>query len=84
MCLVKYIDRLKRIDTLIFMKATGNPEEFAEKLGIKRSTLYQSLQEMRDMGVDIRYSCTRQSYYYADERRIRITVETESDILDPV
>jgi len=51
------------------MKATGTPEEFAEKLGIKRSTLYQSLQEMRDMGVDIRYSCTRQSYYYADERR---------------
>jgi predicted transcriptional regulator len=66
------------------MKATGTPEEFAEKLGIKRSTLYQSLQEMRDMGVDIRYSCTRQSYYYADERRIRITVEAESDILGPV
>jgi len=84
MCLVKYIDRIKRIDALIFMKATGNPEEFAEKLGIKRSTLYQSLQEMRDMGVDIRYSCTRQSYYYADERRIRITVEAESDILGPV
>jgi predicted transcriptional regulator len=84
MCLVKYIYRLKRIDALIFMKATGTPEEFAEKLGIKRSTLYQSLQEMRDMGVDIRYSCTRQSYYYADERRIRITVEAESDILGPV
>jgi len=66
------------------MKATGTPEEFAEKLGIKKSTLYQSLQEMRDMGVDIRYSCTRQSYYYADERRIRITVEAESDILGPV
>ena len=82
MSLAKYIERIKRIDALIFMKATGTPEEFAEKLGIKKSTLYQSLQEMRYMGVDIRYSCSRQSYYYADEHRIRISVETESDILD--
>jgi len=41
MCLVKYIYRLKRIDALIFMKATGTPEEFAEKLGIKRSNLFR-------------------------------------------
>lgn len=58
------------------MKATGTPEEFAEKLGLHRSTLFQSLQEMREMGADIRYSCVRQSYYYADNRRIRIRIET--------
>lgn len=75
MCLIKYIERLQRIDKLIVMKATGTPEEFAEKLGIKRSTLFQSLQEMRDMGVDIRYSCSRQSYYYGDDRRFKITIE---------
>jgi hypothetical protein len=27
------------------------------------------------MGVDIKYSCFRQSYYYADNRRIRIKLE---------
>jgi predicted DNA-binding transcriptional regulator YafY len=75
MCLIKYIERLQRIDKLIVMKATGTPEEFAEKLGIKRSTLFQSLQEMRDMGVDIRYSWSRQSYYYGDDRRFKITIE---------
>jgi hypothetical protein len=61
---------------LISMKATGNPEEFAEKLGIRRSTLFQSLQEMREMGVDIKYSNFRQSYYYADNRRIKIKLES--------
>jgi predicted transcriptional regulator len=55
--------------------STGAPEEFAEKLGIKRSTLFQSLQEMREMGVDIRYSFFRQSYYYADNHRIKIRIE---------
>jgi biotin operon repressor len=55
--------------------STGTPEEFAEKLGIRRSTLFQSLQELREMGVDIKYSCIRQSYYYADNRRIKVKLE---------
>ena len=63
------------MDLLISMMSTGTPEEFAGKLGLRRSTLFQSLQEMREMGVDIRYSCFRQSYYYADNRRIKIRVE---------
>lgn len=66
------------MDSLIYMKSTGTPEEFAEKLGIRRSTLFQSLQEMREIGVDIKYSCYRQSYYYADNRRIRIKLENVS------
>jgi hypothetical protein len=75
MSLLKYIERVQRMDLLISMMSTGTPEEFAEKLGLKRSALFQSLQEMREMGVDIRYSCLRQSYYYADDRRIKIKVE---------
>lgn len=75
MSLIKYIERLRRMDSLISMMATGTPEEFAEKLGIRRSTLFQSLQEMREMGVNIKYSCIRQSYYYTDNRRIKIKLE---------
>jgi predicted DNA-binding transcriptional regulator YafY len=75
MSLLKYIERLQRMDSLISLMSTGTPHEFAEKLGIRRSTLFQTLQEMREMGLDIRYSPNRQSYYYADDRRIRIKVE---------
>ena len=63
------------MDSLISRMSTGPPEEFAEKLGLRRSTLFQSLQEMREMGVDVRYSFVRQSYYYADEKRIKIRIE---------
>ena len=76
MSLIKYIERLQRMDSLISMMSTGTPEEFAEKLGIRRSTLFLSLQEMREMGADIKYSCFRQSYYYADNRRIKIKLES--------
>jgi hypothetical protein len=75
MSLIKYIERLRRMDSLISMVATGTPEEFAEKLGVRRSTLFLSLQEMREMGVDIKYSLNRQSYYYADNRRIKVKLE---------
>ena len=75
MSLIKYIERLRRMDSLISMMATGTPEVFAEKMGIKRSTLFESLQEMREIGVDIKYSFIRQSYYYADNRRIKIKLE---------
>jgi DNA-binding transcriptional regulator GbsR (MarR family) len=57
------------------MMATGTPDEFAEKLGIHRSSLFESLQEMREIGVDIKYSFIRQSYYYGDNRRIKIMLE---------
>ena len=74
MSLFKYIARLQRMDSLIAMKATGSPEEFAYKMNLSRSTLFETLQEMKGMGVDIRYSNTRESYYYGDERRIVIKV----------
>ena len=78
MCMIKYVNRLERIDALTFMNATGTPDQFAEKLGIRRSTLHQTLQELRFLGVDIKYCFRRQSYYYANDRRIRIIIEAIS------
>jgi biotin operon repressor len=57
------------------LKATGSPEEFASKMNLSRSTLFETLQEMKGMGVDIRYSNIRETYYYGDTRRIIVRVE---------
>jgi hypothetical protein len=77
MSFIKYVERLRRMDSLISMMATGNPDEFAFKIGIKRSTLFQYLVEMRELGVDIKYSSARQSYYYADGNRIKLIIENQ-------
>jgi len=63
------------MDSLIAMKATGPPEKFAYKMSLSRSMLFETLQEMKGMGVDIRYSNIRETYYYGDSRRIVIKVE---------
>ncbi len=75
MSLSKYIMRLQRMDSLIARQATGPPDEFACKMNLSRSMLFETLQEMKWMGVDIRYSTHRETYYYADSRRIIVRVE---------
>jgi len=75
MSLIKYIERLQRMDSLISMKSTGTPDEFARKMRLRRSTLFQNLQELKEIGVEIKYSYIRQTYYYADGHRIKIELE---------
>jgi ribosomal protein S25 len=79
MSFIKYVERLRRMDSLISRMATGSPYEFAEKIGIKRSTLFLYLREMKELGVDIKYSSSRQSYYYADGNRIKVKVENQEN-----
>ena len=79
MSLLKYIDRLKRMDDLIRRKATGNVEEFADKLGISRSLLLQEIKELRDMGAPIEYSTVNASYYYCKECRLQLDFTTEME-----
>jgi biotin operon repressor len=64
MSLLKYIDRLKRMDDLIRRKATGCTNEFAEKLNISRSQLLQDLKELRELGAPIEFCPISKSYLY--------------------
>ena|SRR5882762_10429567 len=77
MSLLKYIDRLKRMDDLIRMKATGCANDFAHKLGISQSQLFQDLKEMKELGAPIQYCPTRKSYFYESEGRLTIDFMNE-------
>jgi len=70
MSFTKYIERLKRMDQLIRLKATGDAEAFADKLGISRSVLMENLREMRDMGAGIEYCRYSRRYYYTNNCKL--------------
>lgn len=70
MALLKYIERIKRMDQLIRMKATGNAAAFAEKMGLSRSVLMEYLSELKSMGAPIMYCSERQSYYYQQDCKL--------------
>jgi hypothetical protein len=72
MSFLKYLRRLERIDDLIRRKATGTPEEFAERLGLCRSALMEYLREMKEIGAPIAYCRHRESYYYEEEKELFI------------
>lgn len=56
--------RLADADHHIRHQNTGTPKEFAEKLNISESLLYELLATLKKMGGPIAYSRNRNTYYY--------------------
>jgi len=59
---------------LIASKKTGSPNEFAQRLGISRSNLYQLIDEFNDMGVEIEYNRTLLSFYFTEEKMVKVQI----------
>ena len=72
----KYISRFERIDQFIRQERTGNAPEFAGKLEISVRQLYNLLDELKDLGLPIEYSRTRQTFYYRYRCRIVFEIRT--------
>ena len=62
-----YVDRLKIINHLICIKGTGTPKQFALKLKIGESSLFEMLKLMKKLGAPIKYCKQKQSYYYNED-----------------
>ncbi len=75
MSLTTSIERMQRLNYLIGKKATGTPQELANKLGISKRMLYEYLDAMKDMGLSIRYCKCSRSYFYLDNIRLIVKIE---------
>lgn len=69
------IERLKLLNKLIEAEKTKSPNDFAKRLGISRSALYDLIAELNSMGTEIRYSRTKSSFYYASPKRLHMFIE---------
>ena len=67
MSIEKHIERIERIDQLIRLKATGSPKEFARKLEISKTWLYEYLKYLKSKGGPIAFDKERNSFYYTEE-----------------
>lgn len=73
MTLFQQIDRMKYIHHLINKERTGNPDSFACKLQLSKRQLFNILDEMRILGLDIRYSKMRETYFYSGDKYLDIS-----------
>ena len=72
---MRFIDKIKllqRVDLFIRMKSTGTSSEFATKLGISRSTVYEVIEIMRSLGADIEYCQYKGSFYYTSDKELAL------------
>jgi predicted DNA-binding transcriptional regulator YafY len=70
----EYVDLIARFHALVMSRTTGNPEYFAARLGISRSSLYNLIEELQSYGIDIEYSRFRQTFFYTCPDRVEITI----------
>lgn len=72
----KTFTRLERLAWLIQRRATGTPEELADKLGVSVRTTTNLLEQLRVWGADIAYCRHRRSYYYVQPVNLTFSVIT--------
>lgn len=60
---LKYLERYQRMQKLIIDEKTGTSVEFASRIGISRRMLFNYLDDLRDMGLEIEYCRKRNTYY---------------------
>jgi hypothetical protein len=79
MSLLKYVERMKRMDDLILKEATGKPKEFAKKINVSSSQLFKELKEMKVLGAPIEYSPEKESYFYYKNCKMILNFIDESE-----
>lgn len=66
-------NKMDRLDALIRRKATGNPKELAEKLGISERAWYRLRDFLtNDLHVPLDYCAKRKTYYYQREGNLTL------------
>ena len=75
MQLFETIDRARRMHGLIQREATGDPQQFAKRLHLCRRQFFNVLDELRDLGAEIRYDRARCTYFYANEFDLQIVIK---------
>ena len=69
------VERLKRIHQLIKRKATGTPQQLANKLALSERRVYQLLKLMKELDAPIYFDRERNSYCYKCEYHFSINFD---------
>jgi hypothetical protein len=73
MKLFEYLDRINKIHGMVANRRTGTPNEFAGRLGMSRTSLYEMIDELRSRGAPILYSKSSKTFYYSEPFDVRVS-----------
>ena len=78
MSIIRKIERIERMHSMIRFKRTGSPNQFAERMGISQSMLYVLIKELKELGAPIVYCRYRESYEYLYPVEFNVGFDTPS------
>jgi hypothetical protein len=78
MKLLHYLERIERIHKMVLQENTGSPDEFARRIGISRTRLYEIMDELKLEGAPISYSKSCRTFYYEEPFHIEISVDIKT------
>ena len=64
MTILKQMERINKANKLIMAERTGDPDQFAEQLGISRSQLYNIIDQFKDFGAPLLYNKKDKTFFY--------------------
>ena len=67
--------KLEQVHQFIKMKATGNPNDFSRKINKSRRSLYNIIDELKNMGARVTYNKQRETFEYQNDFDITLKVE---------
>jgi bacteriocin-like protein len=71
MSIKKYFTLLQTLDYYIRRKATGNPSQFAQKIGVSKRSILRILKDLKELNIPFKYSKNRNSYHYTEDGHIK-------------
>lgn len=74
---IQQLERLRKIHRYIKNSNTGTPNEFANKLDISESQLYNVLDNLKIRGFPISYSRKLKSYIYKEDCELKVIYSVE-------
>ncbi|WP_299534248.1 HTH domain-containing protein [Ulvibacterium sp.] len=71
---IKNLQRLQKTHELIKCECTGTPSELAKNLSISERSVYNLIEQLRDLNASIFYDRGRKTYYYHEDFQLKVNI----------
>lgn len=82
MLLFKSIELIQQIDFLIRTRSTGCALDLAIRLGVSRRTVYNYLNDLKELGAPLSWCYHQNSYVYPEGYKIEIRINDGKNIIN--
>ncbi len=74
--MVQKYSQLTKAHQLIKKQIKGTPEEIAKRIDLSKSSFYNYMEELKQLGAEIKYCRTCQCFKYTNNFKLKVTIET--------